>query len=675
MKTSVASHRPGRERGRLATWVVPALLSAVCLVAVLRPPTVAVASVPGPAFPRLAAWWPDCDDQSSADLARFDWIALQSSDADHIAGLRAARPDVALLASTNARELNYVLGDYDNPRNIELRGASTDWILTQLGSTLTASVTTSATSIPVSDTSRFAKGELALVDHELVHIVSVGTSFLTVTRGQVDPASPHEVGTRIASVVAHWPDSVTFDMSTGCVKADVGHGPETWNEWNARRAGGIVDAADWDGIFVDCLETDTTWMIRDHIIRSIDPTRSNIPVADDYAVFNAAWAAGGVEYGNALRNEVGDKFVVGNGNVRNFSLNGTVFEDFPRSDLAPSIWERVFAGPWVFPHASYAEWCAATATPNLTLVQTYGTPTDYKMMRWGLCSALMNDGYFTFSGTAHSASGLYWFDEYDNSGAGRGYLGQPSGEATRVGLVWRRDYENGIALVNPSGSPATVALHGTFRKIAGRQAPKVNDGTVATAVTIPAQDGIVLLRVPVLGASSTALADGRQTTLRVTAVRAPETAMSLEQRTAGTTVWKRVATLTADAAGASSIARAPHVTTEYRVVLAGSRAVSNTVKVGVRPRASIRASRTRVRRWARVVLSGSVSYPGSVPLTLQRRIHGVWKTVRRLRTSAAGRYRTTVSFANRASYSYRVRVAATVRHLATVSGTVKITVR
>ena len=59
---------------------------------------------------------------------------------------------------------------------------------------------------------------------------------------------------------------------------------------------------------------------------------------------------------------------------------------------------------------------------------------------------------------------------------------------------YRRDYEGGVALVNATNAAVTVDLGGTFRKIKGTQAPLVNDGSLATAVTIPAMDGLVVLR-------------------------------------------------------------------------------------------------------------------------------------------------------------------------------------
>jgi hypothetical protein len=59
--------------------------------------------------------------------------------------------------------------------------------------------------------------------------------------------------------------------------------------------------------------------------------------------------------------------------------------------------------------------------------------------------------------------------------------------------VWRRDFTGGTALVNPDIVAHTVALGGVFRKIRGTQVPALNDGSLVTAVTIPARDGIILL--------------------------------------------------------------------------------------------------------------------------------------------------------------------------------------
>ncbi len=73
--------------------------------------------------------------------------------------------------------------------------------------------------------------------------------------------------------------------------------------------------------------------------------------------------------------------------------------------------------------------------------------------------------------------------------------------------VWRRDFENGVALVNPTPEPISVSLADIrgprnrtgLRRIRGVQAPEWNTGEAVTgAIEIPPADGIVLLadRVP-----------------------------------------------------------------------------------------------------------------------------------------------------------------------------------
>lgn len=69
-----------------------------------------------------------------------------------------------------------------------------------------------------------------------------------------------------------------------------------------------------------------------------------------------------------------------------------------------------------------------------------------------------------------------------------------------AGGVWRREFEHGIVLVNPTTEPATVSvrdLQGSrtgVRRIRGLQAPDWNTGLpVNSPITIPPGDGIILL--------------------------------------------------------------------------------------------------------------------------------------------------------------------------------------
>ncbi len=62
-----------------------------------------------------------------------------------------------------------------------------------------------------------------------------------------------------------------------------------------------------------------------------------------------------------------------------------------------------------------------------------------------------------------------------------------------VSNLYRRDFQNGIVLVNPSGIPMSVPLERPFRKIAGSVSPDVNDGSSVSNVTVPPSDALFLI--------------------------------------------------------------------------------------------------------------------------------------------------------------------------------------
>lgn len=65
--------------------------------------------------------------------------------------------------------------------------------------------------------------------------------------------------------------------------------------------------------------------------------------------------------------------------------------------------------------------------------------------------------------------------------------------------IYRRDFQNGIVLVNPSGSPQTVPLERSFQRILGTVDPIGNNGQSMTQVTVQPSDALFLLgddRIP-----------------------------------------------------------------------------------------------------------------------------------------------------------------------------------
>jgi len=59
--------------------------------------------------------------------------------------------------------------------------------------------------------------------------------------------------------------------------------------------------------------------------------------------------------------------------------------------------------------------------------------------------------------------------------------------------VYRRDFQNGSILINPSANSLTVPLERSFRKIHGTVDPFVNDGSTVNQVTIASLDAVFLI--------------------------------------------------------------------------------------------------------------------------------------------------------------------------------------
>ena len=64
------------------------------------------------------------------------------------------------------------------------------------------------------------------------------------------------------------------------------------------------------------------------------------------------------------------------------------------------------------------------------------------------------------------------------------------------GGAFRRDFEGGIALVNPGLAPITLDLEPGLRRIAGSVDPETNNGQPVTQVVLGPEDGLVLLSGP-----------------------------------------------------------------------------------------------------------------------------------------------------------------------------------
>ncbi len=168
-------------------------------------------------------------------------------------------------------------------------------------------------------------------------------------------------------------------------------------------------------------------------------------------------------------------------------MNGGLFEA-----AIGQPWSAEGRYGWQAMMTQYYDDIQDTSAPHLVIFHQVGHATDYQAFRYGFASSLMNDGYYAFTRYSQGYYRVVWFDEY-NANLGEPVTPPPT-SAWQKG-VWRRDFTNGIALVNPKGNgPQTVDLGGSFVKLKGSQDPSVNDGQTVTQVTLKDRDGIILLR-------------------------------------------------------------------------------------------------------------------------------------------------------------------------------------
>jgi Hypothetical glycosyl hydrolase family 15 len=215
---------------------------------------------------------------------------------------------------------------------------------------------------------------------------------------------------------------------------------------------------------------------------------------------------GFVQHFNRLKGLMPGKYQLGNvadwgkkaADVTEFNglLDGGLMEGIVGSSYSPEGMDYKGTvkswGSWPEMMRWYRKTMAAIGGPRYAMFNQQGDPTDYQAFRYGFASCLLDDAYYAFTDVSKGYYGVNWFDEYDAT------LGQSmSGPVTTPWKsgVYRRDFENGVVLVNPRGNGAvTVDLGEDFRRINGTQAPQINDGQATRTVSLKDRDGIVLLR-------------------------------------------------------------------------------------------------------------------------------------------------------------------------------------
>ncbi len=260
------------------------------------------------------------------------------------------------------------------------------------------------------------------------------------------------------------------------------HNGKNFNEYLSHFvATEILGSGVWDGVFYDNAWKDLTWFSGTRV----DYDRNGSP---DTGI-DQKWYEGMKKlYEDTRAQAPGDPIIIGNGHTRGYteSLNGKMIENFQNH-------------PWSEIMSVYQENQLTRNRPTVNIINAntgnVENAKNYRSMRFGLTSALLENGYYSFDYGDKDHARLWNYDEYGVS------LGDPLGSArSQTGKskyaedVWSRTFENGIAVVNSTGETRGVSLGGEYEKIHGTQDTEINNGAIVAEVTLAPKDGIILLK-------------------------------------------------------------------------------------------------------------------------------------------------------------------------------------
>jgi hypothetical protein len=235
-----------------------------------------------------------------------------------------------------------------------------------------------------------------------------------------------------------------------------------WPEWLAERnhAAYFSDVPEFDLVFLDnvlnALRVRGDW----------DGDGANDDPKD--AKVLAAHFAGHAAHWRRLRELLPGKLLLGNvdHDLANPGWRGALEGAFLEG-LMGERWSIETWGGWEAMMRRYRAVLANTRSPHLVGFNVHGDPQDLRFFRYAYASCLLGDGYFSFTDKSKGYSSVPWFEDYEID---LGKALSPPPQAPWRDGVWRRDFERGAALVNPTRSARTVELEpGRLRRLGARE--------------------------------------------------------------------------------------------------------------------------------------------------------------------------------------------------------------
>jgi hypothetical protein len=240
----------------------------------------------------------------------------------------------------------------------------------------------------------------------------------------------------------------------------------------------------WDGIFLDNALPGASWFVGSGLDVNGDGK------AEDDNTVNASWARGWAGLATNLRNRLGkNALIMGNGSAQYANVtNGILFENFPNNG-------------WTTIYKDFSSALSKNQSPKISAINAspnnVDNPASYQIMRFGLGTAMLGDGFYAYDFGSRDHGQTWWYDEYDAN------LGKPNGEDVAllpgnakgiVDGVWWRSYERGAVVVNTLGSTQRIALDGTYERLHGTQDTATNNGHIESVVDVAGRDALLLIR-------------------------------------------------------------------------------------------------------------------------------------------------------------------------------------
>jgi len=205
-----------------------------------------------------------------------------------------------------------------------------------------------------------------------------------------------------------------------------------------------------------------------------------------------------------LRNDFPDIIITGNGGVPWTAdcfyfdyANGNMHENALGNEFGSSEWQDDQYSLWegfqncMNPNSSSNfkryHWICVDIRYNRSQTEALNlkklSDNDLRRMRLGLCTALLDDGYFCFDRGDCLHGQLWWFDEYDVD------IGLPvdkyKSNLYAKGL-YGRNFTKGFVVVNPTKFNIKIKLTETYEDVTSKKTGKI--------FIIPANDGRIFLK-------------------------------------------------------------------------------------------------------------------------------------------------------------------------------------